>query len=314
MSHYPPPQQGGYPPTQGGYPPTQGTTGYPPQQGTGYPPQQGTGYPPPQHGTSTFIPPGGYPPPQQGTTGYVPPGGYPPTQGGTGYPPQQGTGYPPQQGGYPPQQGGYPPTQGGTGYPPQQQGNWYSNYQGQISNTYMSDLQMKFSQLDKDRSGSITAKELTDLYVNNQPLSQDTVKVLVKAFDKDNSGTISFDEYAALNQYVTKLTDAFYQFDTDRSGKLSSEEAVRALQVEDIRVTVPTLERLLNRIVPPPTTTTTTQVYTPGKRELTTEQFIRLSGILAEVKSAFWTRDPYRSGKVSFGLEEFVDMYAQLSV
>jgi len=294
MSHYTPPQ-GGYPPQTG--------SGYPPQQGTGYPPQTGSGYPP--HGSTTT----GYPPPQTGTgypPGAYPPGGYPP---GT-YPPQQGTGYPPQQGtGYPPQTGtGYPPQQG-TGYPPQQ-GNWYGGYQSQISNTYMSELQTKFSTLDKDRSGSITARELTDLLVNNQPLSHDTIKVLVKAFDKDGSGTINFDEYAALNQYVVKLTDAFYQFDTDRSGKLSSEEAVRALAVEDIRVSITVVEKLLKKVAPPSTTTG----YPPtGKVELTIEQFIRLSGMMAEVKNAFWARDPYRSGRVTFSLEEFIDLYSQLS-
>ena len=91
------------------------------------------------------------------------------------------------------------------------------------------ELRGTFASVDKDRSGHITAVELTSLQFGGKKFSLDTAKKLVKVFDVDKSGSISFEEYAALHQFVMSMQAAYYQHDRDNSGKLDKAEVLQAL-------------------------------------------------------------------------------------
>lgn len=65
-----------------------------------------------------------------------------------------------------------------------------------------------------DGSGSVAAQELRQMNINGTSISLDTAKSLVFAFDLDGNGTIDFNEFACLNQFVVKLINAFHQVDT----------------------------------------------------------------------------------------------------
>eukprot|EP00005_Dracoamoeba_jomungandri_P004042 CAMPEP_0174250546 /NCGR_PEP_ID=MMETSP0439-20130205/687_1 /TAXON_ID=0 /ORGANISM="Stereomyxa ramosa, Strain Chinc5" /LENGTH=291 /DNA_ID=CAMNT_0015330655 /DNA_START=20 /DNA_END=895 /DNA_ORIENTATION=+ len=282
-----PPNLGGYPPQQGGYPPQQG--GYPPQQG-GYSPQQG-GYPPQQ---------GGYPPPQ---SGYPPPqSGYPPQQGG--YPPQQG-GYPPQSG-YPPQQGGYPPQsgfgqgqgQGGHGQGQGQGGGGFCDQMyNQINQQRMLELRGWFGAVDRDKSGSISARELMTMkWPGGKTFTLGTCQDLMKVFDTDKSGEIDFHEYAALHQFVGQMCGSFNMFDTDRSGRIDSEELGRALNQCGFPFGPETVRILSQKF---------------GKKalkgyQLDLDQYVSMCAFLGCVKTTFEAKDAQRRGVVPFNFDQLL--------
>lgn len=187
----------------------------------------------------SYVGGGGYgapPPGQQGGYGQPPPhqqqyggggGGYgapPPQQGGYGAPPpQQGGGY-----GAPP-----PGQQGGYGAPPQNYGR-PQVYNASTGPPPGADPQLWqwFIAVDRDRSGQINAKELSQALVNGDwtPFDLDTVKMLMSVFDVDRSGQISFNEFAGLWKYIQDWQGVFRHFDQDRSGAIDQGELANALQ------------------------------------------------------------------------------------
>ena len=222
--------------------------GYPPQQGYGAP-QQGYGAPQ-QPGQQPR--PGG-PAPQQG--------GYPPQQG-YGAPQQQGYGAP-QQGYGAPQQPGQPGQPGQSGQPgqPGQPGqNWVetgfplclsvqltlspqaSALYDQIPPQEIARLQQWFAGVDRDRSGSISAPELATVVFGGKPIGVPTATKLIKVFDRDNSGTIDFREYAALNQYLMNMFNAFANADRDRSGFVDTNEIHQAMSAAGFQLSVGSIQ------------------------------------------------------------------------
>ncbi|KAJ1923225.1 hypothetical protein IWQ60_006005 [Tieghemiomyces parasiticus] len=182
-----------------------------------------------------------YRPPPGGQGGY---GGNPyggGQQGGYGGSPY---GQPPTSGGY--GQGGYggPPPQQGGGYqrppPPASQGGGYGGYPPQqqapppqqaAATPSRETLYQWFQAVDTDKSGALSAGELQRALMNGDwsPFNIETVRMMVNMFDKDNSGTIEFNEFAGLWKYIEDWKKCFFTFDQDRSGTIDAQELTRAL-------------------------------------------------------------------------------------
>ncbi|XP_066969901.1 programmed cell death protein 6 isoform X5 [Macrobrachium rosenbergii] len=92
-------------------------------------------------------------------------------------------------------------------------------------------LQNVFSQVDKDRSGFIDARELQSALSNGNwtPFNPETVRLMIGMFDKKGSGTISFDEFGYLWKYVTDWQQCFRSFDRDNSGSINKGELKTAI-------------------------------------------------------------------------------------
>ncbi|GAA5888911.1 hypothetical protein JCM6882_002899 [Rhodosporidiobolus microsporus] len=143
----------------------------------------------------------------------------PPSHGGPPAPPARYDNRPGhQQGGY--GQGGYgqqapppPPSRASVGGGPNAQ------------------LWAWFTAVDVDRSGAISEVELKQALVNGDwsQFSDETVKMLMTMFDVDRSGTIGFDEFVGLWQYIKEWQGIFRQFDRDGSGTMDSHELSIAL-------------------------------------------------------------------------------------
>lgn len=56
-----------------------------------------------------------------------------------------------------------------------------------------------------------------------------TVKMMIRMFDTDRSGTINFDEFCGLWGFLAAWRNLFDRFDTDRSGNISYSEFSEAL-------------------------------------------------------------------------------------
>ncbi|CAG5120754.1 unnamed protein product [Candidula unifasciata] len=110
------------------------------------------------------------------------------------------------------QQGGYGQPQAPQGVDP----NWLSGI---------------FQRIDRDRSGAISASELQVALSNGTwtPFNPETVRLMIGMFDRDNSGTINFQEFMSLWKYVTDWQNCFRSYDRDNSGSIDKNELKTAL-------------------------------------------------------------------------------------
>jgi len=103
-------------------------------------------------------------------------------------------------------------------------------------------LQQWFAGVDRDRSGSISAPELATVVFGGKPIGVPTATKLIKVFDRDNSGTIDFREYAALNQYLMNMFNAFANADRDRSGFVDTNEIHQAMSAAGFQLSVGSIQ------------------------------------------------------------------------
>ncbi|CCX30760.1 Similar to Programmed cell death protein 6; acc. no. P12815 [Pyronema omphalodes CBS 100304] len=295
MSQSPrPSQQGGYPQQR----PPQGYNQHPQQH---YSPQQ-------QHGFQQQY--GG----QQGYGQQQQYGG----QQGYGGQQQQYTQGPPPQGphGRPPVQNRPPPT------PAPQQG----------TNPTLYPL---FTAVDKDGSGQLSERELRAALVNGDWTSFDphTVKMMIRMFDTDRSGTIGFQEFCGLWGFLADWRKLFDRFDTDRSGNISYDEFTNALEAFGYRLSpqfVNTLFRSYDRrgqdtapypeggtsspLVPhPPILSIPTLILTltyslqaEGQNAISFDLFVQSCISLKRMTEVFKKYDHNRVGYITLSFEEFL--------
>ncbi|KAF7846080.1 hypothetical protein BT93_L5316 [Corymbia citriodora subsp. variegata] len=88
-----------------------------------------------------------------------------------------------------------------------------------------------FCQVDKDRSGQLSESSLRNALVNGDYTAFDvhTVRMMIRMFDTDRSGTINFEEFCGLWGFLAAWRNLFDRFDTDRSGNISFQEFSDAL-------------------------------------------------------------------------------------
>eukprot|EP00127_Corallochytrium_limacisporum_P006575 Clim_evm4s231 gene=Clim_evmTU4s231 len=103
--------------------------------------------------------------------------------------------------------------------------------------------QVVFRKYDRDKDGSIDAKELDDMcYDMGTPLNPDEIAYVFTQLDKDKSGKIDYDEFKAFwrtkdrwntvriphdkEDRLNSVTTYFKHFDTNKDGTLSEGEFV----------------------------------------------------------------------------------------
>ncbi|KAH8602604.1 hypothetical protein B0O99DRAFT_679597 [Bisporella sp. PMI_857] len=88
-----------------------------------------------------------------------------------------------------------------------------------------------FKAVDKDGSGQLTERELGAALVNGDWSSFDphTVRMMIRMFDTDRSGSIGFEEFCGLWGFLAAWRNLFDRFDADKSGNISLGEYTNAL-------------------------------------------------------------------------------------
>ncbi|KEY72553.1 hypothetical protein S7711_05624 [Stachybotrys chartarum IBT 7711] len=88
-----------------------------------------------------------------------------------------------------------------------------------------------FRAVDKDGTGQLSEKELSAALVNGDWTAFDphTVRMMIRMFDSDRSGTIGFEEFCGLWSFLASWRTLFDRFDADRSGNISLPEFTNAL-------------------------------------------------------------------------------------
>jgi Ca2+-binding EF-hand superfamily protein len=85
--------------------------------------------------------------------------------------------------------------------------------------------------VDKERNGQLSESSLRSALVNGDYTAFDahTVRMMIRMFDTDRSGTINFDEFCGLWGFLAAWRNLFDRFDVDRSGNISFQEFSDAL-------------------------------------------------------------------------------------
>jgi len=160
-----------------------------------------------------------------------------------------------------------------------------------------------FAAVDKDRSGTISASELSNMQFGGKKISIKTSKMLVAVFDSDFSGSIGFFEYCALHKFITSLQQSFAAADSDRSGKLDLREVHQVfmgLSHGGFQFSQNTIQQLYNRFEH--------KGFSNRTGGLDFETFLQMSAYLNQVRATFASHDTDRDGWIRINLETLVQM------
>ncbi len=89
-----------------------------------------------------------------------------------------------------------------------------------------------FNKVDINRTGVLSEYELSNALLNNDysRFNSDTVRLMIKLFDKDGTGSIGFREFYHLWNYIAYWRRIFQQFDSNNSKTISFQEYSHALE------------------------------------------------------------------------------------
>jgi len=113
-----------------------------------------------------------------------------------------------------------------------------------------------FVAVDQDESGQVSHEELRSGLLNDNGLSFSvgTVKFLMRIFDLDGNGEISFEEFKPLWNLIMQWLQMFDAFDVDGDGRINANELSQALDHYKFPVGQPVIDMLITKygVVPPP--------------------------------------------------------------
>ncbi|XP_019618811.1 PREDICTED: peflin-like [Branchiostoma belcheri] len=215
--------------------------------------------------------PGGAPPPQYGAP---PPGGQPGYAGGyqqPGYGGQPGYGAAPGFASAP-----------GYGPPP-----------GVDPNVYQ-----WFIAVDRDRSGKISATELQQALTNSNwsHFNDETCRLMIGMFDRDQSGQIDLNEFQALWTYIQQWKGVFDRYDQDRSGLIEARELHTAFSQMGYNVS----QSFIGIVV--------VKFDRAARRGLKFDDFIQSCVMLKNLTDQFRARDTAMTGRIQVSYEDFMCM------
>ncbi|KAK6186530.1 hypothetical protein SNE40_008552 [Patella caerulea] len=155
-----------------------------------------------------------------------------------------------------------------------------------------------FQRIDKDRSGSISAVELGQALSNGTwtPFNPETVRLMIGMFDRDNSGTINFQEFSSLWKYVTDWQGCFRGYDRDNSGSIDKNELKTALTSFGYRLS----DRFYDILVK--------KFDRLGRGTVAFDDFIQCCIVLQTLSQSFQAYDTDRDGWIQIGYEQFLTL------
>eukprot|EP00019_Armaparvus_languidus_P008354 CAMPEP_0168594556 /NCGR_PEP_ID=MMETSP0420-20121227/8966_1 /TAXON_ID=498008 /ORGANISM="Pessonella sp." /LENGTH=180 /DNA_ID=CAMNT_0008630893 /DNA_START=1508 /DNA_END=2050 /DNA_ORIENTATION=- len=152
---------------------------------------------------------------------------------------------------------------------------WFTTYYNNLSQAEIHQFMAWFAAIDKDRSGTIDAREITSIQFGGKNVTINTASVLLKSFDNDRSGNITFWEYVALHKFIMHVQQAFMATDRDKSYTIDFNEIQSALHM----VGFPNLNPALIQ--------TLMAKFSMGNGHMTFEGFLAMSAHLALIRSLF---------------------------
>lgn len=169
-----------------------------------------------------------------------------------------------------------------------------------------------FSAVDFDRSGAITAPELQQALVNGDwtAFDLDTVKLLMTIFDTDRSGTIGFNEFAGLWQYIKDWQNVFRHFDADRSGSIEGAELSNALRQFGYNLSPQLIQLVQSKYASAPSGAS--HGYQQAPPSITFDRFVRACVVVKTLSESFQKLDTDRDGWIQINYDTFMQTVLSL--
>lgn len=177
-----------------------------------------------------------------------------------------------------------------------------------------------FDAIDTDRSGTLNCVELSRALVcadwtpfnGNQLLSLsldviprywiftysflldpgETVRLMMNMFDRDNDGTISYDEFIGLWQYIERWKACFQAYDLDGSGTIDSPELLNALRAFGYNLSEETVALIVRKY------------DVRGKGDISFDNFVQACVTIQTLTDSFRRIDVSGVGVVSMTYEQ----------
>ncbi|XP_018333053.1 programmed cell death protein 6 [Agrilus planipennis] len=161
-----------------------------------------------------------------------------------------------------------------------------------------------FQRVDRDRSGYISSDELQQALSNGtwNPFNPETVRLMIGMFDKQNRGTVSFEDFAALWKYVTDWQNCFRSFDRDNSGNIDRNELKIALTTFGYRLSDNLIDLIMRKF------------DRNGRGTILFDDFIQCCVVLYTLTSAFRQHDTDQDGVITIHYDQFLSMVFSLKV
>ncbi|KAJ7558073.1 hypothetical protein O6H91_04G024000 [Diphasiastrum complanatum] len=163
-------------------------------------------------------------------------------------------------------------------------------------------LRIWFQSVDTDQSGSINVAELQQaLAAGNLQFPATVIAQMIRMYDKDQSGTMSFEEFVSLHKFLTLVQNSFMSNERER-GILGLNEVYSALQQAGYPLDRPSFY----------TTCQSFDRNRTGKFRL--DDFISMCIFLQSAKNLFGAFDTSKEGRVSLDFNQFVYCSANLRI
>ncbi|RKP39712.1 programmed cell death protein 6-like protein, partial [Dimargaris cristalligena] len=161
-----------------------------------------------------------------------------------------------------------------------------------------------FQAVDSDKSGALSVSELQRALMNGDwsPFNIETVRMMVNMFDKDNNGTINFNEFTGLWKYIDDWKKCFQTFDADRSGTIDRNELERALRTFGFNVPPAVIGAIIRKF----------DIHADriknqaGRGTVTFDNFIQACVTVRTLTESFQRFDTNNDGWVQINYEQFL--------
>ncbi|KAJ0341072.1 hypothetical protein COL922a_002767 [Colletotrichum nupharicola] len=153
-----------------------------------------------------------------------------------------------------------------------------------------------FRAVDKDGTGQLSERELSTALVNGDWTAFDpqTVRMMIRMFDSDRSGTIGFAEFCGLWSFLASWRTLFDRFDADRSGNISLQEFSNALVAFRYRLSPGFVELLF-------------RTYDKrNENSMSFDLFVQACISLKRMTDVFKKYDDDRDGYITLSFEDFL--------
>ncbi|KPI89646.1 programmed cell death 6 protein-like protein [Leptomonas seymouri] len=152
-----------------------------------------------------------------------------------------------------------------------------------------------FRAVDVDGNGTINVPELNAaLSSAGVPFSLATTEKLLRMYDKDKSGGITFNEFQDLHQFIMSMKNGFRQRDTSGDGRLDGNEVRAALTASGYQLSEQTFQALMRKF------------DRQRRGSLGFDDYVELSIFISKVRNVFSFYDRQRTGQVTFNFDTYV--------
>ncbi|KAJ9453340.1 Penta-EF hand domain-containing protein 1 [Diplonema papillatum] len=173
-------------------------------------------------------------------------------------------------------------------------------YQQAMNPQLMTQLTQWFNYVDRDRSGRVDTKELQGaLKQAGLNFSLMSCNMLLRLFDSDRTGQVSFQGFCNLYQWVQSKQQSFLQFDRDRSGGLDISEVYQALTSAGFNLDQHSFYAAI-------------KAYDPDQNgTMSATEYVGLCAFLQIATNTFQSFDTQHMGSVNMNLNQFIYAAAQ---